>query len=347
VSPADNQPETGQEILVLDGDESVRKGAERLLREAGLTVTVLADIDRAKDQIANRFFPVVLTDLDTPTQDAAIDLIKFVRERSPLTAVIVMSRRIGFDAIAPVFRAGATDVIPKSREHVRHLRERVLRAANEIKSAMGREQLLRDLIDLNEELLRKMMVLTRRVTDAEDKVLSREGGISSTAAGMGAIQLLFVDDDAALADEVGKELSQEKGWHLRHVQSGGEALDSASQLPPNVLVAKETLPDLSGSMVVKTIKASLPSVVGMVFNTPLSGQSGDVRIMDQSRLHVLVPEFKVPSDLIKQLVEVREALTRKAKERRYVKIFQTQSMDVLQRCHKLKQAVDKRDGVDK
>jgi hypothetical protein len=51
--------------------------------------------------------------------------------------------------------------------------------------------------------------------------------------------------------------------------------------------------------------------------------------------------------LLTQLVEVREALSRKAKERRYVKIFQTQFLDMLQRCHKLKQAVDKRDGVDK
>jgi hypothetical protein len=100
-------------------------------------------------------------------------------------------------------------------------------------------------------------------------------------------------------------------------------------------------------MVVKTIKASVPGVVAMVFNTPSSGEAGDLRILDQSRLHVLVPQFKGSGDLIKQLVEVREALTRKAKERRYVKIFQTQHMDVLQRCHKLKQAVDKRDGVDK
>lgn len=132
-----SDPEAGlsQEILVLDADETVRKGVERLLREAGLGVTVLADMERAKDQVANRFFPVVLADLDTPTPDAGIELVNFVRERSPLTAVIVMSRRIGFDAIAPVFRAGATDVIPKAREYVRDLRERVVKAAGHVKAA--------------------------------------------------------------------------------------------------------------------------------------------------------------------------------------------------------------------
>jgi len=47
----------------------------------------------------------------------------------------------------------------------------------------------------------------------------------------------------------------DKGWRVQHAQSGGEALDIATQIPPHVVVAKESLPDLTGSMVVKTIKA--------------------------------------------------------------------------------------------
>jgi DNA-binding NtrC family response regulator len=326
----------------LDGDENVRKGAERLLREAGLTVTILADIERAKDQIANRFFPVVLADLDTPVQNAAIDLIKFVRERSPLTAVVVMSRRIGFDAIAPVFRAGASDVIPKAREYVRDLRECVLKAAGDVRSATRREQLLTELVDMNEELLRRMMALSRQATDAEDKLVAREGGQSSSAVGLGALDLLLVDDEMTLAAELEKELTEDKGWRVRHVQTGGEALDSATQIPPTVLVAKETLPDLTGSMVVKSIKSSVPSLIAMVFAPPSSGHAGEVRIADQSRLHVLVPDFRASSELVTQLGEVRAALMRKARERRYVKIFQNQQTDILQKCHKLKQEVDSR-----
>ena len=298
MSAPETQSESGQEILVLDADENVRKGADRLLREAGLSVTALSDIERAKDQIANRFFPVVLADLDTPTQDAALDLIKFVRERSRQTAVIVMSRRIAFDAVAPIFRAGAADVIPKAREYVHDLRDRVVRAAADVKSALGREQLLVELVDLNEELLRKMMALSRQATDAEDKLLARDGGLSSSATGLGARNLLLVDNDATLAGELGKELTEEKGWRLRHVQSGGEALDSASQTPPAVVLAKESLPDLSGNMVVNTIKSAVPTLVGLVFAPPVGGQAGQLRIADHSRLHVLVPKFVVANDLI-------------------------------------------------
>jgi len=335
-----DQASTGQEILVLDADETVRKGIERLLREAGLGVTVLSDIERAKDQLANRFFPVVLADLDTPVQNAGIELIDFARERSPLTAVVVMSRRIGFDAVAPVFRAGAADVIPKAREYVRDLRERVVKAAGDVQAAMGREQLLDDLIEMNEDLLRKMMSLSRQVIDVEDKLLAREGGLSSSTAGLGALNLLLVDDDEALAGALERELTEEKGWRLRHVQTGGEALDSATQVPPMVLVAKESLPDLTGSMVVKTIKANVPSLIAMVFAPPASGQAGEVRIADQSRLHVLLPQFLAPGELVAQLREVRDALVRKAKERRYSKHFQSQYAEVLEKCHKLKQRVD-------
>jgi DNA-binding NtrC family response regulator len=320
----------------------VRRGAERLLREAGLTVTILADIDRAKDQIANRFFPVVLADLDTPVQNAAIELINFVRERSPLTAVVVMSRRIGFDAVAPVFRAGAADVIPKAREYVSDLRERVLKAASDVRSSTRREQLLAELVELNEEMLRRMMALSRQATDAQDKLMAREGGHSSSAVGLGPLDLLLVDDDATLAAELEKELTLDKGWRLRHVQTGGEALDSASQIPPTVLVAKENLPDLTGSMVVKSIKASVPTLIALVFAPPSSGHAGEVRIADQSRLHVLVPNFVASSELVTQLSEVRAALMRKARERRHVKIFQNQHTDILEKCNRLKQEVDSR-----
>jgi DNA-binding NtrC family response regulator len=332
-----NLADAGQEILVLDADETVRKGVERLFREAGLGVTILSDIERAKDQITNRFFPVVLADLDTPMTDSGIELVKFVRERSSLTAVIVMTRRIGFDAVAPVFRAGATDVIPKAREYVRDLRERVVRASNDVKAAMAREQLLVDLVELNEELLRRMMSLSQHAIDAEDKLMEREGGVSSSTTGLGMLNLLLVDDDVALANALAQDLTEEKGWRVRHVQTGGEALDSATQVPPMVLVAKENLPDLTGSMVVKTIKASVPSLIAMVFAPPVSGQAGQVRIADQSRLHVLLPQFLSANELVAQLVEVRDALVRKAKERRYVKLFQNRYAEVLEKCNRLKQ----------
>ena len=55
-----------EDILIMDGNEAVLHGLERLMRETGLSVTALTDPERARDQLAHRFYAVVLVDLDTP-----------------------------------------------------------------------------------------------------------------------------------------------------------------------------------------------------------------------------------------------------------------------------------------
>jgi hypothetical protein len=75
----------------------------------------------------------------------------------------------------------------------------------------------------------------------------------------------------------------------------------------------------------------------MLFTPPTARAAGEVRVVDQSRLHTLIPNFSNPAELVAQLSMVREALRRKARERRYVKVFQSQNMHILQRCHRLKQ----------
>jgi DNA-binding NtrC family response regulator len=330
---------SAQEVLVLDAEFNVLKAVESVLLEAGLTVTALTSPERAYDQVVNRFFSVVLCDLDTPSLDGAIGFIRFVRDKSPLTAVVAMTRRTSFDVVAPAFRAGATDVMPENRDGVLSLRDRVVRAARDVQTALGRDQLLSEFADANDDLVRKLMELSARATELEDKLLASDRE-SSSANLLGALQLLVVDDESDLVTELEKALPADKGWRVQHAQSGGEALDIATQVPPQVLVAKESLPDLTGSMVIKTIKASVPSLVAMLVVPAAGGREGEVKMVEQSRLHTLIPRFKSASDLVVQLSEVRDALQRKVRERRHVKIFQTQYLEILQRCHRLQKQLE-------
>ena len=57
----------GQEVLVVDADDQVVKGLDRLLTRVGLIVTGTHDPVRARDQLLNKFFAVALVDADTPT----------------------------------------------------------------------------------------------------------------------------------------------------------------------------------------------------------------------------------------------------------------------------------------
>lgn len=329
-------PEGGQEVLVVDGDRNVLKGLERLLTGAGLMVTSLTDPARARDQVEKRFIPVMLCDLDTPEPGAGVDLVRFAREKSPLTAVIVMTARKGFEVVAPAFRAGATDVIPKTQDAVPYLRERVMKAAVEVRSATTREKLLAEVAETHEEFLKRMMDLSRQVTDLEDKLLSREGDTSSTASALTVVNVLLVDDEPALNAVLSKELPADKGWRLRYAQSGGEALDMASQNRPNILVVNETLPDLPSTMIIKSIKTGSPDAVVLIFVPPRDGGHGEVKMVDSSRLLTLIPSFSAPDQLVGSLLEVREGLRQKVKERRYLQNFRKQHLEFIQKYNHLK-----------
>jgi DNA-binding NtrC family response regulator len=328
-------------VLIVDSDRSVLKGLERLLTSAGLTVTTLTDATRARDQVEKRFIPVVLADLDTPEPGAGVDLVRFARDKSPLTAVIVMTAKKSFEVVAPAFRAGAADVIPKTQEAVPYLRERVVKAASDTRSAETRELLLAEVGETHEEFLKKMMDLSRQVTDLEDKVLARDGHISSSSNELTVVHLLLVDDAPALNAVLTRDLPADKGWRIRYAQSGGEALDVASQTPPNILVVNETLPDLPASMVIKTIKGRTPEAVTLIFSPPGEGTTGEVKMVDSSKLLTLIPSFSAPDQLVSSLLEVREALRQKVRERRYLQNFRKQHLDFLQKYNAIKQRLGK------
>jgi len=79
--------------------------------------------------------------------------------------------------VAPAFRAGATDVMPENRDSVLSLRDRVVRAARDVQTALGRDHLLSEFADVNDELVRKLMELSGRATELEDKLLASESRI--------------------------------------------------------------------------------------------------------------------------------------------------------------------------
>ena len=59
-----------------------------------------------------------------------------------------------------------------------------------------------------------------------------------------------------------------KAFVLTPVVSGGAALDIASERPYDLALVKETLPDLPGRMVVRTLSAQSPETLVMLFVAP-------------------------------------------------------------------------------
>ena len=103
----------GQEVLVVDKDEQVTRGLQKLLGRLGLVVTATTEPVRAQDLLINKFFAVALFDVDTPATGEGLELLRFARDKSPLTTVIIMTARKAFDIGVAGFRGGAADVVVK------------------------------------------------------------------------------------------------------------------------------------------------------------------------------------------------------------------------------------------
>jgi DNA-binding NtrC family response regulator len=339
-----SQPAAGQEVLVVDTDEQVVKGLDRLLTKAGLIVTGTHDPIRARDQLLNKFFAVALVDADTPTPGAGIELLQFARDKSPLTSVVIMSARKSYDVAVKAFRAGAADVVLKEPDVVPYLRERVIEAAGDIKGTADRNVLLEEVADTHEDFLRRMRDLTREMVDLEDRVAGRTPADRSDAAAN--VSVVVVDDDPAALLKLEEALTPAQGWQFRPALTGGEALDVVMQMRPQIVLVKEDLPDLPGSMVVHTVKASAPDAITLLYSPPgKSGRTGEVKMVDAARTMSLIGSYTDPGQLVVPLGEIREALKQKSHERRYLQAFRQRHLEFLQRYNALKQRL--RDELDR
>jgi DNA-binding NtrC family response regulator len=331
--PGSHPPAAGQEVLVVDADEQVVKGLDRLLTRVGLIVTGTPDPVRARDQLLNKFFAVALVDADTPTPGGGIELLQFARDKSPLTSVIVMSARKSYEVSVRAFRGGAVDVVLKEPDVVPYLRERVLEAATDLRSTGDRNTLLEEVAETNEEFLRRMRQLAKEAMDLEDRLLGRTQEEPEDA---GPTTVVLVDDDPLALGRLEKVLPSSAGWMLRAALTGGEALDVVTQMRPQIVIVKEELPDLPGTMVVKTVKASAPDAVTLLFNQPSNAGAGEAKLVEASRMLNLLARYTDAEQLVGPLGEIREGLRQKNKERRYLQAFRQKNYEFLQRYNALK-----------
>jgi DNA-binding NtrC family response regulator len=340
-----NQPAAaGQEVLVVDADEQVIKGLDRLLTKVGLIVTGTHDPVRARDQLLNKFYAVALVDADTPTPGGGIELLQFARDKSPLTSVVIMTARKSYETAVRAFRAGAADVVLKEPDTVPYLRERVIEAAGDIKATADRNSLLEEVAETHEEFLRKLREVSHELLDLEDRVAGRTTEESSASD---IVSVVVVDDDPDALAKLEKVLSQAAGWLFRAALTGGEALDVVTQMRPQIVIVKEDLPDLPGSMVVNTVKASAPEVLTILYTPPgKSGRAGEVKLIEAGRAMSLLSSYSDPGQLVAPLSEIREALKQKSHERRYLQAFRQKHYEFLQRYNglktRLKEELDRR-----
>jgi len=99
-------------ILVVDDQRNMRTTLSMMLRGAGYDVDEAGDGDEAQQSVLDETYDLVLTDLKMGGKDG-MDVLRFSKERSPLTEVIVMTAYGTIESAVEAMRIGAYDYIQK------------------------------------------------------------------------------------------------------------------------------------------------------------------------------------------------------------------------------------------
>jgi len=99
-------------ILVVDDQKNMRKTLSIMLRGAGYDVQVARDGAHAMQLLDGELFDVVVTDLKLGQVDG-LDVLRYSREKAPLTEVIVMTAYGTVESAVIAMKMGAHDYIQK------------------------------------------------------------------------------------------------------------------------------------------------------------------------------------------------------------------------------------------
>jgi DNA-binding response OmpR family regulator len=325
----------GQEVLVVDGDERVQRGLTQLLAENGLVPTVVADPNRARELLRDKYFAVALVDLDTPTPNAGLELIRWLRDNAPATTGLVMASRKVFEAAVAAFRAGAADIVVKSPDQVQYLRQRTVEVAQGIHKQAADGKLMHEVLGVHEDFLKRLMDQSRRTAELEAQL----GGGSHPDAADEVCMVLVVEPDGSdgwLAKQLEADLSARGGYAVTASATGGEGLDRASAMRFQIALVRDALPDLPGTMVVSALKQQSPDTLTILYSRPANGP-GKADVIEGSKTIALVPELTDGKQMVERIDELREAFRRKSQERRYLAAFRQENYELLKRYADLKQ----------
>jgi DNA-binding NtrC family response regulator len=328
----------GQEVLLLDADPGVQEGVFQLLSSVGLIVTALGDPAAARKEVADRFFSVVLVDIDTPAPGEGLGFLQYVKERSPASQLLVLSARRTFEMAVRSFRAGAADVIIKDPDQVEYLKTRVIEQARRgVRTEVSR-RLLSEVGQVHEEFLTRLMEASRRIVDLEERISGRtEASLASSDSAPVGFGILVVDADGSLADLLEANVDKE-GYTVHWAATGGEAFDLVGQGGIQLALVQQSLPDLPGSMVVRSIKQQSSDTIVLEVAAP-GDTPGWVHVVETSRNIPLVPKLTDYKQILPRVAELREAYRAKGRERRYLRAFRAQHFDFIKRYVELKQRV--------
>ena len=119
-------------VLICDDERSLCQVLEIDLRKNGHKVEVANSKEDAKRKISSNLFDVVVTDIRMPSVEDGMEVMRYAREISPDSAVILMTAEAAKETAIQAIRAGAFDYVEKHPRVVDELRSAIARGAETV-----------------------------------------------------------------------------------------------------------------------------------------------------------------------------------------------------------------------
>jgi DNA-binding response OmpR family regulator len=316
----------GEELLVVDSAERDRDGLRTLFDGDGYVCTVTGTMGEARELVQSKFFPVAVVELDFGAINGGLELVRFIREKSRPTKIVLLTARRAFEAAIEALRLGVSDVVPKRPDQVAYLRTAVRLAVDQYRVSNKDSSLLREVRSVLEEVFKIMMTMARRIY---------QGSGLNEAAAMRPM-ILIIDQDQSFLQEVAK-LVAGKDWEVSIELSGGAGLDKASTFSFEIVAVCEQLTDLPGQMLIKSLQSQPAKPLGLLYS---KGAAGRIDRYEDGRVASSDRPFSGPSHLVEQLERLVEELIALRRDRSYLLALRSEYGDFLNRYAELKDRID-------
>jgi CheY-like chemotaxis protein len=314
--------EGGGELLIVNGSPKDLKGLAQLFATAGLIVSPAADTDAARRMIETKYFTVILID-SIVGPEPAIKFLEWVRKTAPTTEVIITTDDPSFDVASNFFRAGALDVVPKKREQVDYLKNRVVEAAHGQKMVNASSQLLTEARGVLEEFLGVLLDIAR-------KSLPDNGGEEIPFD----YQVCVVDPEELVAADLAA-ISNE--FEITHCLSNGEALDKVATGRFLLLIAPLES-DLPGRMVARTALKNRPEMDAWLY----TGRPGEGQVIpvEVGGIEGRPQPFPDVQTFCTGVLKRKARAAAMARERRALDVIKSQNVGIIRRYGSLREKID-------
>lgn len=311
------------ELLIACSHEPDRKGIQKLFDNEGFMCTCVSTAAQAGDMVSKKFFPVALVDLDLEQHGGGLEALRIIHENSTPTALILLTGRRTYDAVVAALRLGVQDVILKRPGEVEHLRRAVIVALDRGDTGNPHSDLLHDV----QRVLNDAFAILLQMGRTQYADVSPGSGTSFRPA------VLLVEHDSGMVDELTAH-TRERNWRVHAVSNGGSALDKAGTQRFDLILSRADLPDLNGTVVVKTIQAQMTTALGLVYSA--FAPEGYVDVYREGDLLSTERPNRNLSDLAHIVDSQVQQISATRRDRKVIQAFRSAHEDFFRRYAQLK-----------